>query len=68
MRFLALLRKELRECLPWMLLAMVFFLVFGGLNIWSQMIQNHGINRYQVFSHGTDVALYEFTLDPDITI
>ncbi len=68
MRFLALLRKELRECLPWMLLAAVFLLVFGGLNLWSQTTQTHGINRYPVFSPGTDVALYKFTRDPDVTI
>ena len=68
MRFFALLRKELRECLPWMLLAMVFFLIFGGLNLWSQMMQSHWANRYPVFSPGTDVALYKFTRDPDVTV
>lgn len=68
MRFFALLRKELRECLPWMLLAAVFFLVFGGLNLWSQTQQSHWAYRYPVFSPGTDIALYKFTRDPDITI
>ena len=68
MKFLALLRKELRESLPWMLLAAVFLLVFGGLNLWSQTTQTHVIDRYPVFSPGTDVALYKFTRDPDMTI
>ena len=33
MRFAALLRKELRECLPLMLLAAIVFLGFGGFFI-----------------------------------
>ena len=31
MRFTALLRKEVRECLPWLLLAAIVLLVIGGL-------------------------------------
>lgn len=31
MRSLALLKKELRECLPWMLLSAIFFVIVGGI-------------------------------------
>ncbi len=68
MRFFALLRKELRECLPWMLLAAVFFVVFGGLTLWGQTLQSSWAYRYPVFSPGTDVATYQITRDPDVTI
>lgn len=33
MRFSALLRKELRECLPWLLLAAIVFLAIGGFSL-----------------------------------
>ncbi len=36
MRFSTLLRKELRECLPWMLLAAIVFLGFGGFILRAQ--------------------------------
>jgi hypothetical protein len=31
MRFIALLKKELRECMPWLILAALAILLFGGL-------------------------------------
>jgi hypothetical protein len=68
MRFFALVRKELREALPWLLSAAMFFLIFGSLNLWSQTQQRHWAFRYPVFSPGTDVALYKFSHDPDMTI
>ena len=40
MRFSALLRKELRESLPWMLLAAIVFLAIGGFSI--RQAQLHG--------------------------
>jgi hypothetical protein len=36
MRFSALLRKELRESLPWMLLAAIIFLAIGGFSLRAQ--------------------------------
>ncbi len=35
MRFFALIRKELRECLPWFLVAFVFLLFFGSISLYS---------------------------------
>jgi len=57
MRFLALLRKELRECLPWVLLAVAFLLVFGFLGMIPQRIGHH----YRVFSPGSSVSSYGLT-------
>ena len=37
MRFSTLLKKELRECLPWMLLAAIVFLALGGLFLRQQI-------------------------------
>lgn len=68
MSFFALLRKELRECLPWMAVAAVFFVVFGWLNLWSQTLENNWSYRYPVFSPGTNVATYQVTRDPDIAV
>lgn len=67
MRFFALLRKELRECLPWILLAAGFLLVLGGVNLWSQMLGSQWSNRYPVFSPGTDVDSYRFTRLPIVS-
>lgn len=59
MRFLALLKKEFRECLPWVLLAVTFVLVFGFLAMVDERI---GIeNRYRVFTPGSSVSPYELT-------
>ncbi|MHC4353988.1 MAG: hypothetical protein ACYS0H_14865 [Planctomycetota bacterium] len=46
MRFSVLLRKELRECLPWMLLAAVPFLAFGGFFVRIQA------NGGRIYWHG----------------
>jgi hypothetical protein len=57
MRFFALMRKEFRECLPWVLLAAVFVLVFGFL---AMVDERTGIeNRYRVFPPGSSIAPYE---------
>ena len=37
MRFFALLKKELRECLPWAVSAAIFLLIFGSLKLWDTM-------------------------------
>ena len=50
MRFSTLLRKELRECLPWMLLAAIVFLGFGGFFI---RIQAYGS---RLFWHGVALS------------
>jgi len=39
MRFSALLRKEFRECLPWMLLAAIILLAIGGFSLRQAQLQ-----------------------------
>lgn len=68
MRFVSFLRKELRECLPWMAVAAVFFVVFGGLNLWSQMMQSSWSYRYPVFLPITNLSTYQVTRNPDIAV
>ena len=38
MRFTALVKKELRECLPWLLLAAIIFLFFGAITIRARIL------------------------------
>jgi hypothetical protein len=59
MRFLALLKKELRECLPWALLAAAFVLAFGFFSMITQRVDGYS---YKVFSPGSSVSFsyYEF--------
>jgi hypothetical protein len=53
MRFSTLLRKELRECLPWMLLAALAFLAFGGAFL-RALAYDQGPYWYDpIFSPGT---------------
>lgn len=62
MRFSALLRKELRECLPWMLLAAIVLLVFGGFFLRALAYdQRHYYRHYPSFSPGTLVERIQFT-------
>jgi hypothetical protein len=68
MRFLTLLRKELRECLPWMLVAAVFFVAFGGIALWDQTRTENIAQRYPVFTPGTEVKRFDITYDPDVRI
>ncbi len=59
MRFLALIRKELRECLPWMLLAAIVFLTTGGFALRAQAY-HHQLNWYYVsFFPGSSVEHYQ---------
>ncbi len=68
MKFLALMRKEFQECLPWMLLAAIFLLVFGGLALRTQTIPRNTAYRYPVFPPGSEVSVYKTTSDPDVYI
>jgi len=64
MRFLALLKKELRECLPWLLIAAIAFLVLGGLAL-RLMIQSGAPFRYPYhFSPGSTVNRYLLRASP----
>ncbi len=61
MRFVALLRKELRESLPWILLAAILFFVVGGICVRGE-VNRADINwRYYRFSPGSIVNYYRFT-------
>ncbi len=60
MRFSALLRKELRECLPWMLLAAIVFLALGGFFLRAEAY-NGGYRHYSRLSPGTIVESSLFT-------
>ncbi len=55
MRFFALIRKELRECLPWFLLAVIFLLFFGSISLYS-------------VSRNRQLGYPYISLDPDMPI
>ena len=64
MRFTALLRKELRECLPWLLLAAIVFIAVSSIILHSETY-NESLNyRYQRFTPGTIINSYELTYYP----
>ena len=60
MRFLALLRKELRECLPWMLLVAIAFFAVGGFLLRAEAYYG-GYRHYSRLSPGTVVDYYQLT-------
>jgi len=61
MRFSALLYKELRECLPWMLLAAILFLALGGFFLRTQIHYRNPSWYYSRLSPGTIVESHLFT-------
>ena len=67
MKFLALLKKELREALPWFLLAAVVLIFFGSISIrtYSQSWRD----RYEVWHQGPspqypDLNIYQLRAQP----
>jgi len=63
MRFSALLRKELRECLPWFLAAFVFLLLFGSISLYSASVLREELG-YPYMSLDPDVPqtpVYQLT-------
>ncbi len=60
MRFSKLLRKELRECLPWMLLAAIVFFAFGGFFLRAEAYFESD-RHYSRLSPGTAVDYYWLT-------
>jgi hypothetical protein len=62
MRFSALLRKELRESLPWMLLLVIIFLAIGGFLLRAQ-VYYYGLPNwyYSSLSPGNVVDTYQLT-------
>ena len=67
MKFLVLVRKELRECLPWMLLAAIFFLVFGGLGL-RALTSLSAVHFYRGFSPYSIVSSYQLTQYPPLQV
>lgn len=61
MRFLALLRKELRESLPWILLAAIVFLAVGGLCLRAEVYHRDHNWYYSRLSPGSAVEPYRLT-------
>ena len=67
MKFSALLRKELRECLPWLLLAMIIFIAINSIILRLQIIDESFINhRLSRFLPGNAAGYYELTYYPKI--
>jgi hypothetical protein len=60
MKFFALVRKELRECLPWMMLAVVSLLVLGGFVVWVRALPENAY-RYPFFSPGSTLSPGQLT-------
>ncbi len=67
MRFSALLRKELRECLPWMLLAAIAFLSLGGFFLRAEAYYE-GYRYYSRLSPGIAVEHYRLTYYPILNV
>jgi hypothetical protein len=63
MRFFALLKKELRECLPWAISAAAFLLILGSLRIWDHMQRDIGY-QYRVFERYSEVYYYDLQTRP----
>ncbi len=61
MRFSALLCKELRECLPWMLLAAIVVFAFGGFSLRAEASFGDRYWRYSRLSPGSTVNPYDLT-------
>jgi hypothetical protein len=66
MRFLALLKKELRECLPWMVSAAVFLLIFGSYDLRSSVrrADEYEYYQYRVFERYSEVWGFELANYP----
>jgi len=58
MRFLALLRKELRESLPWMLLTAIVFLAIGGFSLRQAQLSGRYDWSERSFSSGSGTETY----------
>jgi hypothetical protein len=61
MRFSALLRKELRESLPWMILAAIIFLAIGGFILRAQVYYGRFNWYYSSLSPGNVIDTYQLT-------
>lgn len=68
MKFLVLMRKELRESLPWILLVGIGLLAVGGLMLRMETrMDRHGW-RYSQLSPGAPVSTYQLTRHSALTL
>jgi hypothetical protein len=63
MRFLALLKKELRECLPWLILATAFLLIIGSIQL-SSILKPDVNYQYPNFERYSEISSYELIKHP----
>jgi hypothetical protein len=63
MRFLALLKKELRECLPWAISAAAFLLIVGNLMLWD-MAERNIESQYRAFERYSEVYYFNIQKYP----
>jgi len=66
MRFFALVKKELRECLPWTVLAAVGYLVIGGFAMY--MAFDVSFWGYQRFTPGSTIGWYNLTKGSSLSL
>jgi hypothetical protein len=66
MRFSTLLKKELRESLPWMLLAAIAFFAMGGFFLWSEAYNASHYWRYSRLSPATILSYYDLSYHPEM--
>jgi hypothetical protein len=67
MKFIALLYKELRECLPLVLAASVLLIGCGFIGIWMNVSPRALEYHYHIFTSGSDIETYQPSVNPDIT-
>jgi hypothetical protein len=77
MRFKALIYKELRECLPWVLTASIFLIACGFISLWMTVEPNTIEGHYSKFTSSsyvdtnlfedTDILLYYLFYSPFIS-
>jgi hypothetical protein len=63
MRFFALLKKELRECLPWLVLASAFLLIIGSIQL-SSRLKPDVTYQYRNFEPYSEISLYDLIKRP----
>ena len=64
MRFSTLLYKELRECLPWMLLAAVVFIAVTSVLLQTETYNENYNYRFSRLSPGGTISHYKLTYSP----
>jgi hypothetical protein len=69
MRFFTLVKKELRECLPWAISAAAFLVIFGNLRFRDHMQRDIGF-QYRAFERYSEVQGYDLEQRPisDFTV